>query len=499
MECYGLAGEVGELKADRSIAGFRRLRAQPAWSLLAADTGPIVLALLQAHLLEGERSLPASVFHDRIGRDLEELRAQGFELPQTAQLYVAQWLASGYLERRFPAGAAEEQYELSSAATTAIRFAASLLEPRTAATESRLAAVIQQLVRLADETDSDPQTRIAKLLAQRERIEREIEAVRQGRVKPMPDAQALERAREIIAQADDLVGDFRRVRERFEQLNRDLRERIMDSEGNRGEVLSALFAGVDLIGDSEAGRTFAAFWRLLTDPEQSATLEEALDRVLVRDFAHRLEPRERRFLLRLTRALLEQGGTVHEVLQSFARSLKHFVQSREYLEQRRLNQTLRDAQGAALALKEDVKVTELLAWTLQLSSGRVRSLSQWKLYDPALHVMERGMRAGDAGALDLETVGELIARSEIDFGTLRSNVRAVLAARPQASIGEVLSRFPATQGLGSVVGYLALGSRHGERVDRRRETVAWIGPDAQPRSARIPVVYFLRERFDERA
>lgn len=115
------------MKADKTVASFRRLRMQPTWSLLAADTGPIVLALLQAHLLEAERSLPASILHDRIGRDLEELRAQGIELPQTAQAYVAQLLACGCIERRFPAGAAEEQYELSSAATTAIRFAASLL------------------------------------------------------------------------------------------------------------------------------------------------------------------------------------------------------------------------------------------------------------------------------------------------------------------------------------------------------------------------------------
>lgn len=486
------------MKAHGTVASFQRLRTQPTWGLLAADNGPIVVALLQAHLMEGERSLPASIFHDRIGRDLEELRAHGIDLPQTPQAYIAQWLSSGYVERRFPAGAAEEQYEISSAAATAIRFAASLVEPRTTATESRLAAVIQQLARLADETDVDPKTRIAKLLAERDRIDHEIESTRQGNVKPLTDAQALERIREIIVLADELVEDFHRVRERFEQLNRELRERIMDSEGNRGEVLSALFAGVDVIGESEAGRTFAAFWRLLTDPEQSAALEQALDQVLTRDFAARLEPRERRFLLRMTRALLEQGGSVHEVLQTFARSLKHFVQSREYLEQRRLNQTLREAQSAALALKEDVKPTESLAYSLQLSSGRVRSLSQWKLFDPALHTIECGMQAGDAAGLDLETVGELIAQSEIDFGALRSNVKAVLAERQQASIGEVLSRFPAAQGLGSVVGYMVLASKYGERVDRR-ETISWLGRDDQLRSARIPVIYFLRERSNELA
>jgi len=56
------------------------------------------------------------------------------------------------------------------------------------------------------------------------------------------------------------------------------------------------------------------------------------------------------------------------------------VQSREYLEQRRLNQALREAQSVALSLKEDVKATELLGYTLQLSSSRVRSVSQWKLF-----------------------------------------------------------------------------------------------------------------------
>ena len=39
---------------------------------------------------------------------------------------------------------------------------------------------------------------------------------------------------EIITLADDLAGDFRRVRDQFDQLNRDLRERIMDNDGNRG-------------------------------------------------------------------------------------------------------------------------------------------------------------------------------------------------------------------------------------------------------------------------
>jgi hypothetical protein len=270
----------------------------------------------------------------------------------------------------------------------------------------------------------------------------------------------------------------------------------MDSEGNRGEVLDSLFAGIDLITESEAGRTFSAFWRLLTNPEQAAMLEESLDSVMTREFVSGLDMRERRSLLRLTRNLLEQGGAVHEVLQTFARSLKHFVQSREYLEQRRVNQLLKEAQRAALAIKDEVKATESLEYSLELTSSRLRSLSQWVLYDPALQAEPEAMREGDPPPIDLESVSELVAQSEIDFRTLKAHVRSLLEQRDQASIGDVLERFPASQGLGSVVGLLALGSRHGIKGDSI-ETVAWIGEDDQGRRARIPKIYFLRDRLDD--
>jgi hypothetical protein len=419
-------GEHGMIKAGKAIATYRRMREQSLWRLLASDTGPVVIGLLQAHLYQSDRSIPASIFHERIARDLEGLRAQGEDLPQTAQAYVARWLTEGYLERRFPAGASEEEYELSTAAVEAIRFVSSLEQPHSAATESRLTLVIEALARLAEDTDTDKFRRIDRLMAEKARINNEIDAIQKGQMRVLPDITALERTREIITLADDLAGDFRRVRDQFDQLNRDLRERIMDNDGSRGDVLDSLFAGIDLISESDAGRTFSAFWRLLTDPQQATTFDQALDNVMSREFVGQLQAKERRFLLRLTRTFLEQGGMVHEVLQTFARSLKQFVQSREYLEQRRLNHLLKDAQRAALALKDEVSATETLQYTLELTSSRLRSFSQWVLYDPSLQALPGQMAEGDAPPIDLESVSEMVAQSEIDFRTLKANVLAVL-------------------------------------------------------------------------
>ena len=74
-------------------------------------------------------------------------------------------------------------------------------------------------------------------MAEQARIDKEIDAIQKGQMRVLPHATALERTREIITLADDLARDFRRVRDQFDQLNRDLRERIMDNDGNRGDVL----------------------------------------------------------------------------------------------------------------------------------------------------------------------------------------------------------------------------------------------------------------------
>jgi hypothetical protein len=482
----------------RNLAALRNLRSQPLWKLLAGEKAAVFIALLQDLLLEDDKVLAASALHERLGRALEGLREAGEDLPQTAQAYAADWLGKGFLTRRLPAGASEEQYELSADAAAAIRFVTGLVKRRTLATESRLSSVMQQLIKLAEETDANPDTRIAALIAERERIDREIEHVRARGVKALPDGRALERAREIIALADELAADFRRVRDDFDQLNRGLRQSLMEHEGSRGDVLEALFAGVDVIGDSDAGKTFAAFWRLLTDGEQFELFQAALDTVMKRPFARKLEHKERKFLQGITYLLSEEGGSVHEVLQSFAKSLKSFVQSREFLEQRRLHSLLKQAMQAALAARESLKPGQELGYELMLTSSRVRSISQYSLYDPAERVPDARMVDAAPSELDLARIGELVRESEIDFGTLRRNVRAVLAQRSQASIAQVLQRFPAEQGLASVVGYVALGVKHGECTEER-EGVSWVGKDQTPRRAKLPAIYFVKERLHELA
>ena len=64
---------------------------------------------------------------------------------------------------------------------------------------------------------------------------------------------------------------------------------------------------------------------------------------------------------------------------------------------------------------------------------------------------------------------------------------------------QALSQRDATQGLGSVIGYLSLGTRHGLVVDGEQEIAHWRGGDGQWRRARIPLVWFTQEKRHELA
>ena len=480
------------MSSVKTIAQLRQLREQPLWKLVAAHNAPVIIGVLQTLLLTDTRTLSASVLNERLAQELKQLRQAGEDLPQTPQAYVASWLADKWLQRDLPPGAQEEVYELTSEAVSAIRFMQGVLAPRRTATESRLATVITQLTRLAEETDPDPDSRRRALMEERARIDKELELVGKGVVQTLPAERALERAREIIALADELAADFRSVRDDFAHLNRQLRGDLLSNEGSRGQVLEQLFSGMDLIGQTPTGKSFYAFWRLLTDVEQSTIFSEALTEVVSRQFAREMTLGEKRFLRNLTARLLDEGGLVHDVLQNFSRGLRTFVQSREYLETRRFTAVLRQGQQQALAAKAHVKPTQEVGFSLWMSSASLRSASQWRMFDPEQTVEDSTMHDAAPSSISLEAIAELVRNSEIDFGLLRSNVSAALEDSEVTSIEELMERFPATQGLGTVVGYISLAVREG-RVGGSQVRVQWQGMDGVDRAAFVPSAYFMKK------
>lgn len=471
--------------AIESDAALRLFRAGDS-----AAHGAAVMGLLAEHLGGDERRLTADELYERLDADLDQLRAAGFELKGSAKGYVAQWRNAGFLVRRVSDESRGETYELSSQALLAVRFLDEVGEPRQTATESRLASLAAQLRKLAIDTDPQSQRRLERLEQERARIETAIEAIRSGDDQPLGGARAAERVRDLIGQAAAVPDDFARVRAEFEALGSKLREQIIESSATQGTVLDDVFRGVDLIAESDAGRTFKAFTDLVLDPAVGSAFEDDVDQVLDRDFARSLSAAQRRLLRQFIATLKERTAEIQDVTTLFARGLRRYVQSQDYRRDRVLRQLIRGALQRGLAASDTAKPYQRIGVDLALTGVALSSVGALRLHDPAEFDAGQPVTVNEAAVADLAALREQARLTEIDFDELTRNINAVLTEQPMATVGDVLAAYPATQGVASVVGLLSLAAVYGT-TDDVLEHLAWTGVDGVQRSAKVMLHRFV--------
>lgn len=467
--------------ARELTARYRTLRDAPMWRLLASQQGPLVIGILQALLYEEERTLPGSVFLERLAPLWAEATLEAVS-PEDARALAARFVREGYLVTRLPAGALEEQYELTAGALEAIRILSRALTRRSGPSESRLEMLAHAVVKLAQDADPDPARRIEQLEAEKRRIDEEIAAVKAGARTVLGKDAAQARTGDILELFAELLNDFRSVREEFDRLNLDLRERIMTSEGSRGDVLERFFAGYDEIAQSEAGLAFTGFYRLLTNESASAEMEAALERITQQPFYGELSLRERRTLAQLRSELLSRSMDTHDVMRRLAQSLRQFVESREYVEERRMGQLLREARAAAAAAREDAHQRKTFL-ELVLPNADIHSPTQYELDDPSVDVENYDVSVAPPPEIDREALAQRIRFAEINYGELRLAVvealgLAKMEGRGKVSVSEVWSHVPNHQGLGSIVGLLTLAARYGEAAEATESVDAAEAPES---------------------
>lgn len=351
-------------------------------------------------------------------------------------------------------------------------------------TESRLALVIQALAQLAEATapgsEHPPDEALAQL-AEATKLPEPTAAAEPAKPpeptdgrppsEALPQAAALERLRDCIALAGEMTAGFPALRDELAQRCQALSQGLADQQGERRQLLDALLGGASLMAESEPGRRFAAFWRLAQDPQEAQRLRSAIDSLMSRSLASQLLPDERRFLLRLPRTLGEEGAAIQQALASHTERLQSL------------------AKGSAEP-KE----------TAAPNASATAPLPQQRLLAaPAPEGPGGQMQAAAPPQLDLQALNAQLAKEAIDYPSLKRQLTALLAEREQVSIGDLLARYPAAQGLGSLLGLLSLGQRLGTEAGEETETVSWQGKDAEPRQVQIPKILFTRAAANELA
>ena len=483
----------------RALSLRRLMHDSAAIRLLAADNAPVILAVIAEYFPRGTRARPAAEVYELMVTDFEVIASE-FPMPRTPQSYCNDWVKAGWLVRKSGRSSLGETLEPSEEALSALEAIERWEAPVTTVTASRVESISSALQRLARDTNEDIASRVASLEAERARIDREIEKAQLGQFERLTAAETEERVQDVLNMAMAVPSDFARVRHELEALNHQLRRQLLDPEGYRGDVLEEIFNGVDHIAESDAGRSFQGFYSLLMDRERSAWLDQWIEQVLDSDAGRDIAPVRRRQLRSLFRDMEETSFEVNQTMTGLARSLRHYVSSEQFAEDRRMIELLREARGMAIdaAQTSELKAFHRMDTPLQRIGMSIHSVSRIRLANPGREVVEEAPVAFQPGEEDAQALYDLVRESEIDFEELHETIRKTVSDSGPCTIAQVLLAHPPTQGLASVVGLVHIADQHPlPAVRESYEKVTWTEEDGTIRAAQIPTMYFDHTTVEE--
>ncbi|UIX82622.1 DUF3375 domain-containing protein [Xylella fastidiosa] len=481
----------------------------PAWRLLTSPHAPLVASFLhRVFVATNARLLSETKITQALEDTLYALREhEGPEAyPKGALDYLNDWSApdKGWLRKFYTPDTDEAQFDLTPATEKAILWLLSLTERSFVGTESRLLTLFALLEQMSTGTETDPKKRVEELQKKRDALDIEIAHVLEGHTPLLDDTAIKDRFQQFQQLARELLSDFRQVQDNFRQLDRKVREKIALWEGTKGTLLDEIMGERDAISDSDQGRSFRAFWNFLLSSRRREELSERLGQVLALPAVAALHPEPR--TRRIHDDWIEAGEQTLRTISQLSQQLRHFVESRAFLENRRIMDLLHGIERNALGLRDmtpsgTVMHLDAIGADIQLPLER-------PLFTPRAKPRLADLVLA-AGTDDIDTT-PLFNQIVMDKARLRLAIQRALRTQSQISLRTLLQTEPLQQGLAELVAYLELAHTSNSSdpdglrgiVDETvEEPIRWqanntVG-ETVTREARLPRIIFTRRALSD--
>jgi len=180
-----------------------------------------------------------------------------------------------------------------------------------------------------------------------------------------------------------------------------------------------------------------------------------LESVYALDSVLQVEPGD--FLLRMRYLLLEAGEKVYRTNNQLVEQLRKYLDDQAWLENKRIMEIIRDVEKRGIAVRDVAPDEKLFAELDELKPGLDLVMSRNLFTPPAnIAISTDSINEGEAETLD---VNLLFEQTHIDLALLQTNVKQLLQRQSQVSLQRVVARFPISQGVAELVGYVNLATR----------------------------------------
>jgi len=406
----------------------------------------------------------------------------------TAKFYLEEWCKHRWLARTYDEKESTYLYRLTAHTEQALLFVEQHLTANRRAfigTESNFSKILHSLSELAEKTQTDPRVREHELLAERDRIDAEIMELRQtGKPRRLDDTAVKARLYDLVAMANRFLADFRSVEDSFRKQRDEIQNLYLEQEQSRGDILAGALDAVELLKDSDEGRSFFGFQRLLRSLDEVERLRHLTQHSVV--LAKRFQI-DAGILPGLVGRLLDEINRAQHTYSSIAKQLHIVVEESFRRDRRLLLDTIAEIKRHAHLQRANPPDEVTMTCFLQPDINPLLGL---KFYERRIVTsLNTTIRTGEEkSGLDAFFRG---IGPDLRLEQIAKTIRAELETQPQITLSALLERYPLKYGTIDLLCYIFAGGQS-ERHRFLEENIEVSLLAAPKRVARLPEIIFTR-------
>lgn len=396
----------------------------------------------------------------RLGNYLEFLQETLSDAsPRSPNEYLNMWCEEQFLQKTFEPGSDDPVFALTPATEKVIGWLEDLEKREFVGTESRFLQIFSLLKEIRDNSTTDVETRIAQLEQDRDRIQQEIDKIRQtGLVDRYNRTQIQEWFLLANQVARQLTADFAEVEQNFRALTRTVQEAQLQANTRKGSVVGRVLDADEELKESDQGRSFYAFWNFLMSESKRQELKSLIQAVYSLEELRSLG-QEYALLRRIERSLIDAGEHIVRSNYRLAEKLRQMLDERNLMENRWVAELITDVQRLALQVANQPPLDEnflVLEGEPNVNLVMARPLHPIEASETTTFSID----FDDMRSVSLdEEMAELYHQFYVDETLLMQRIAQLLERRAEVTLAELVELYPVEQGLSEIVAYLAIATK----------------------------------------
>lgn len=469
----------------------------PSLKLLRKQNAPLILSFLYKQFKLTQRiSISQSDLETKLEDYLEFLQEIDTNAyPRSPKEYLNKWCDDKLLQKTFEPSSDDPVFTLTPATEKTIRWLEEDLEQREfIGTESGFLNIFLLLKQIRDNSTTDVEAQITQLERDRDRIQQEIDKIRQtGVVERYSPTQIQERFLQANQAARQLIADFRKVEHNFRVLTHTVQKAQLQADTRKGSVVSSVLDADEKLKESAQGLSFYAFWNFLMSESKRQELKALIKDVYKLEELRSLS-QENVVLQRIERSLIDAGQRIVQTDYLLAEKLRQMLDERNLMENRRVAQLITEVQRLALQVANQPPLNEDF---LVLEGDPNVNLVMARPVHP-LEESETPTFSIDFSDLPEVSLDEEMAdlyQFYVDEVALAQRIAQVLERRAEVTLAELVELYPVEQGLSEIVAYWAIATKSEQHdindTTVQSITISSVEPNTQLRLT-LPQVIFRR-------